>query len=99
MLKRVREKTWVVEGRREARTVEAIRAAFVERDAGNLNGERGGRLVGVGREGRGGGCLLDADAAAVVEEQDIDAHEPAAHGPDGVAGRGFGERFQDGAEG
>lgn len=26
----------MVEGRREARTVEAIRAAFVERDAGNL---------------------------------------------------------------
>lgn len=36
MLKRVREKTWVVLGRREARTVEAIRAALVEREAGNL---------------------------------------------------------------
>lgn len=36
MEKRVREKTCVVEGRREARTVEAMRAALVEREAGNL---------------------------------------------------------------
>jgi hypothetical protein len=36
MEKRVIEKTWVVEVRREARTVEAINAALVERDAGNL---------------------------------------------------------------
>ena len=36
MLKRVREKTCVVLGRREARTVEAIRAALVEREAGKL---------------------------------------------------------------
>ena len=36
MLKRVREKTCVVVGSREARTVLAIRAAFVEREAGNL---------------------------------------------------------------
>lgn len=37
MLKSVREKTWPVEGRREASTVEAIRAALVERLAmGNL---------------------------------------------------------------
>lgn len=41
MLKSVREKTCVVDGRREARTVEAMRAALVERDAGNL-GEGGG---------------------------------------------------------
>ena len=34
--KSVREKTWVVELRREASTVEAMRAAFVESDAGNL---------------------------------------------------------------
>lgn len=34
----MREKTCVVEGRREARTVEAIRAALVEREAGNLLG-------------------------------------------------------------
>lgn len=34
--KRVREKTCVVEGRREARTVEAMRAALVDREAGNL---------------------------------------------------------------
>ena len=36
MLKRVRLKTWVVLGKREARTVEAMRAAFVLREAGNL---------------------------------------------------------------
>ena len=36
MLKRVRLKTWVVLARREARTVEAIRAALVEREAGKL---------------------------------------------------------------
>lgn len=34
----MREKTCVVEGRREARTVEAMRAALVEREAGNLWG-------------------------------------------------------------
>lgn len=38
MEKRVREKTCVVEGRRDARTVEAMRAALVEREAGNLWG-------------------------------------------------------------
>lgn len=37
MLKSVRENTWPVEGNREASTVEAIRAALVEREAmGNL---------------------------------------------------------------
>ena len=41
MLKSVRENTCVVEGRREASTVEAMRAAFVERDAGNLGEEAG----------------------------------------------------------
>lgn len=33
---RVSEKTWVVDVRREARTVDAIKAALVEREAGNL---------------------------------------------------------------
>ena len=56
---------------------------------------RAGHEGGVGREGGG---ELDADAAAVVEEEDVDAHEPAAHGPDGVAGCGLGEGFQDGGE-
>jgi hypothetical protein len=37
MLKSVRLKTWFVDGRREARTVLAIRAAFVDREAGNLD--------------------------------------------------------------
>lgn len=36
MEKSIRLNTWVVEGSREARTVEAITAAFVEREAGNL---------------------------------------------------------------
>ena len=36
MLKRVRLKTWVVLGSLEARTVEAMRAALVEREAGKL---------------------------------------------------------------
>jgi hypothetical protein len=40
MEKSVRENTCVVEVRREANTVEAIKAALVEREAGNL-----GRLV------------------------------------------------------
>jgi hypothetical protein len=34
MEKRVKLNTWVVEGRREARTVEAMRALFVEMEAG-----------------------------------------------------------------
>jgi hypothetical protein len=38
MLNSVREKTWPVEGRREARTVEAMSAALVERLA--TGGER-----------------------------------------------------------
>jgi hypothetical protein len=36
MLKSVREKTCVVDGSRDASTVEAMRAALVESDAGNL---------------------------------------------------------------
>jgi hypothetical protein len=36
MEKRVREKTWVVEGRREASTVDAISAELVEMEAGSL---------------------------------------------------------------
>lgn len=40
MLKRVRLKTELVEGRREARTVEAIRAALVESEEGK-GGARG----------------------------------------------------------
>jgi hypothetical protein len=34
--KSVSEKTWEVEGSLDARTVDAMRAAFVEREAGNL---------------------------------------------------------------
>lgn len=36
MLKSVKLNTWVVEGNREASTVLAMSAAFVEREAGNL---------------------------------------------------------------
>lgn len=36
MEKRVRLKTWVVDLSRDASTVDAIRAALVESDAGNL---------------------------------------------------------------
>lgn len=45
-----------------------------------------------------GGNLLHANTAAVVEEEYVDTHQPTAHGPDGVAGGGFGQRFQNGAE-
>ena len=42
--------------------------------------------------------VFDANTAAIVEEEDVDAHEPAAKRPDGVAAGGFGERFEDGAK-
>ena len=47
---------------------------------------------------KSGSDVLYADAAAVVEEENVDAHEPAAEGPDGVAAGGDGEGFEDGAE-
>jgi hypothetical protein len=36
MEKSINEKTWVVDGRREARTADAIMAEFVDIEAGNL---------------------------------------------------------------
>ena len=41
---------------------------------------------------------LYANTAAVVEKEDINAHKPAAEGPDGVAAGGFGEGFENGTE-
>jgi hypothetical protein len=32
----IKLKTWVVDGRRDASTVDAMTAAFVDKDAGNL---------------------------------------------------------------
>lgn len=52
------------------------------RQAGGEHGR--GHERGVGGE-RGG--KLCADAAAVVEEEDMDDHQPAGHGPDRVARR------------
>ena len=74
---------------------------------GRVGGERcreparRGGLIGtvVGTKSRKIKCLLHTDAATVVEEENIDAHEPAAHGPDGIASGGFGQRFENGAEG
>jgi len=42
--------------------------------------------------------VLYADTAAVVEKENVDAHEPAAQCPDRVAGGGFGEGFENGAK-
>ena len=41
---------------------------------------------------------LDPHTAAVVEEEYVDAHEPAGHCPDRIAGGGFRQGFQDGRE-
>lgn len=88
--------------------MEAMRAALVEREAGNLRevisvtvtlvieGAFSVRRMRVNIEGRFD--VLYANTAAVVEKEDIDAHEPAAQCPDGVACGGFGERFEDWAE-
>ena len=42
-----------------------------------------------------GRYLLYAYASTIVEEEHVDTHKPAAEGPDGIAGGGSGERFQD----
>ena len=49
MLKSVNEKTWVVEVSREASTVEAIRAALVDKDEGK-GGARAASLTGASVE-------------------------------------------------
>jgi len=78
MENRVRLNTCVVEGRREANTVDAINAAFVERDAGN--------------------SWRCAFIATIVKREDINDHEPAAHGPDRVTSSGLGQGLENRAE-
>ena len=80
----VNENTCVVDGRRDASTVDAISAAFVEREAGNLEMH----LAPV-KSHRSGPCSLGTDLAPVIKEKNIDAHEPTAHRPYRIAGRGF----------
>ena len=63
------EKTCVVDGRREASTVDAMRAAFVEREAGNL--WHTSRCFSINANHFD---LLDAHAASVIEKEDVDAH-------------------------
>ena len=61
---------------------------------------RGGLSAGtVSIKSRKGKYLLHTNPTPIVEEENIDAHEPTAHGPDGIAGGGFGQRFQNGAKG
>ena len=80
MLNRVRLKTWFVDGRREARTVLAIRAAFVDREAGNLKRIVSVLLLLYVNDG----FSLRFWPGTVVECEDIDAHEPATECPDAV---------------
>ena len=70
MLNRVRLKTWVVDGKREARTVLAIRAAFVESEAGNLEGLLAHlpSLVDIQC------CILRLRASAVIKREHINTH-------------------------
>jgi hypothetical protein len=62
-----------------------MRAAFVEREAGNLDERVSFVVLSFFSRGTGGN-VLDSDTTAVIEEKDVDAHQPAAHGPDGIAG-------------
>ena len=79
MLKRVMLKTCVVVGRREARTVEAMRAALVDREAGNLGlGQEVLSRLGLVAD------LLCFDTGAVVECKDADDDQPRAYCPDGI---------------
>lgn len=72
---RVREKTWVVEVSREARTVEAMRAAFVERVAGNLAMRSVSlQFYNLGANIRLMRNSLHSHASAIIEKEDIDAH-------------------------
>ena len=70
MLKRVRLNTCVVDGSREARTVLAIKAAFVESEAGNLQ-----RLLAYFTSS--GGIhyyVLCLRASPVIKRENIDTH-------------------------
>lgn len=97
MEKSVREKTWVVLGRRDARTVEAISAAFVDSEAGNLvlsAGDHSSRVISLREEA----SILDPYTTTIIEEEDIDAHEPTAHRPDTIRCRTLRQGLQDGTQ-
>jgi hypothetical protein len=73
MLNRVRLNTWIVDGSREARTVLAIKAAFVESEAGNLV-----ELLAYSSCVKPGGYILRLGASTIVKCEHIDTHQPAA---------------------
>ena len=85
MLNRVRLNTWVVDGRREARTVLAIRAAFVESEAGNL----WAMLAHFSLSVRIWDYVLRLRAGSIVECEHVDTHQPAAQRPNTVTACGF----------
>jgi hypothetical protein len=70
----------VVEVKRDASTVLAMRAAFVDSDAGNLY-LRLTDWLKIDKKSETQ-CLLCADATSVIEEEYIDPHQPTAHCPD-----------------
>ena len=70
MEKSVSEKTWEVEGSLDARTVDAMRAAFVEREAGYLWKS----MLEPPFSTQGGGSWNSLDLATIIEEEDIDTH-------------------------
>lgn len=88
MLNSVREKTSVVDVSRDASTVLAIRAAFVEREAGNLEARQFPSSSSYDLDDP-----LSSNSASIVKEEHINEHQPAAHGPNGIAGRTLGQRF------
>ena len=101
----VNEKTWVVEGRREAKTVDAIKAALVDNEAGSLdpnrtslNQPRAWELFSgqVQVQARPNG--LCSHRPSIIEEEDVDTHQPTTHGPDRVARDGLGQRLEDRAQ-
>lgn len=75
---------------REERQAEHVRRARQPRREHGA-GHEGGVCAQAGGES-------GADAAAVVEEEDVDAHEPEGDGPDGVGGGGLGEGLEDRGE-
>ena len=45
-----------------------------------------------------GGREFRTHGSAVIEEEDVDAHEPGAQRPDGILAGRFGQRFKDGGK-
>lgn len=82
---------------REQRQAEDVSSGFQARR--EHRGRHDGGVCGQGgREFCGGSAAFTTPSrtvattvATVVEEEDVDYHEPAAHGPDGVAGCGLRE--------